>query len=375
MEGYHPPLSPYLAIMRKMVLLSALFFVCTLSARQLKPGFDSNEFRKMFQISAHQADTQWWSKISIPQPAGYNMVCRSAVCGLDNRWDLWLSNDSVAVISIRGTTATNDSWFENLYAGMIPATGVLNMGNDSLFHYKLASDSLAYVHIGWTIGLAAMAPDIVKNINLQYKNGLRDFVLMGHSQGGAIAFLLYSYLYYERGKSIPNDIRIKVYGSGVPKVGNLKFSYDFDFISREGWAYRVVNAADWVPEVPFSIQTVNDLNPGNPFSEYDKRVHLKWPASWIGKHLIRKMNRQAKRAEKRFRKFLGTRAGKLVRRKIPGMPKQKYVKSMAYATCGTTIVLQPDANYWILFPDKGGIFTHHYFGPYYYLFNIYYPVK
>ncbi|HTF05653.1 MAG TPA: lipase family protein, partial [Bacteroidia bacterium] len=343
-------------------------------SRQIKPGFDGNEFRKMFQISAHQIDTPW-TRVKFPFPVGYSMVCRSAICGLDNRWDMWLSSDSVAVISIRGTTGTTESWMENFYAGMIPATGTLNMGNDSLFHYKLAADSTAYVHIGWTIGLASMAPDIVKQVNVQYNNGIRDFIIMGHSQGGAIAFLLYSYLHYQRGVTIPADIRIKVYGSAAPKVGNLKFAYDFDFIARDGWAFRIVNAADWVPEVPFTIQTLSDLNRGNPFTDFDRVRGLSWPAKFIAKRVMRSMNRKAKKAEKRFRKYLAVKTGRFVRRKIPGMPKQKYVHSMAYFTCGTPIILQPDQHYHTLYPDKGGIFTHHYFGPYYYLFNIYYPVK
>lgn len=359
--------------MPRLLYLFCLLAALPLASRELQPGFDGNEFRKMFQVSAHQIDTPW-TKVKFPYPAGYTLVSRSAIGGLDNRWDLWLSNDSVCVISIRGTTGTNDSWLANFYAGMIPATGTLNLG-DTLFNYKLAADSLAYVHIGWTIGLASMAPAIVQQLNEQYRNGIRNFIIMGHSQGGAIGFLLYSYLHYLRGVSVPDDIRIKVYGSGVPKIGNQMFAYDFDFISREGWAHRIVNAADWVPQVPFTVQTINDLSPGNPFAEFDQRVRLKWPAKFIGRHVIRKLNRKAKRAEKRFRKYLAVKTGRIVRRRIPNMPKQEYVKSMSYATCGIPIILQPDQHYHTLFPDKGGIFTHHYFGPYYYLLNIYYPVK
>jgi len=345
-------------------------------ARRLQPGFDGNEFRKMFQISAHQIDTPWVNT-KLPKPGNYVMTYRSPVTGLDNRWDLWVGKDSVAVISVRGTTRSQESWLENLYAGMIPAQGTLNMGNGKLFPYKLAADSGAYVHIGWTIGMASMAPDIVEKINLQYKNGIRDFIIMGHSQGGAIAFLLYSYLHYQMGSGIPADIRIKVYGSAAPKPGNMKFAYDFDFISREGWAYRFINAADWVPECPFTVQTLKDLNPGNPFSDFDQRVKgLKFPTRMIARHVIRKMNRSAKRAERRFRKYLAHKTGKIIRKKIPGMPKQKYVHSMAYFPCGCPIVLQPDDNYFELYPDNGkSIFTHHYFGPYYYLLNTYYPVK
>lgn len=359
--------------MRIFALAAAICLSIVINARQLQPGFDGQEFRKMFQVSAHQTDTPW-VKIKFPYPGGYNMVYRSQVVGLDNRWDMWMSPDSVAVISIRGTTGTNESWLENFYAGMIPAEGTLNMGNGNLFNYKLAEDSAAYVHIGWTIGLASMAPEIVTQMNLQYNKGIRDFIIMGHSQGGAIALLLYSYLHYLPEGSLPNDIRIKVYGSAAPKIGNQKFAYDFDFISRGGWAFRIINSVDWVPEVPFTVQTTNDLSAGNPFAE-PERAGLTGPFRFIANHIINKMNRKAKRAEKRFRKYLAVKTGKLVRKKIPGMPKQEYVKSMAYATCGSPIILVPDTHYYELFPDKGGIFTNHYFGPYYHLLNVYYPVK
>lgn len=359
--------------MRILAVAAAICLSIVINARQLQPGFDSQEFRKMFQVSAHQTDTPW-VKIKFPYPGGYNMVYRSKVGGLDNRWDMWMSPDSVAVVSIRGTTGTNESWLENFYAGMIPAEGTLNMGNGNLFDYKLAEDSLAYVHIGWTIGMASMAPEIVTQMNLQYNKGIRDFIIMGHSQGGAIALLLYSYLHYLPDSTLPNDIRIKVYGSAAPKVGNQKFSYDFDFISRGGWAYRIVNSVDWVPECPFTVQTTDDLSQGNPFSE-PERAGLKGPAKIVANHIVRKMNRKAKQAERRFRKYLAHKTGKFVRKNIPGMPKQEYIKSMAYVSCGSPIILVPDNHYYELYPDKGGIFTNHYFGPYYYLLNIYYPVK
>lgn len=360
-------------MLRKYLLFLLLLAPFAIHARQLQPGFDGNEFRKMFQVSAYQLDTPW-TKIKFPYPAGYNMVYRSLTIGLDNRWDMWMSSDSVGVISIRGTTGTNESWLENFYAGMIPATGTLNMGNGRLFNYKLAADSLAYVHIGWTIGMASIADEVVAQVNMQYKKGIRNFIIMGHSQGGAIGFLLYSYLHYLPESVLPHDIQFKVYGSGVPKPGNQKFAYDFDFISRGGWAFRIVNSIDWVPECPFSVQTITDMSKGNPFAD-PERAGLKGPAKIVANHFIRKMNRKAKQAEKRFRKYLAVKTGKFVRKKIPGMPKQEYVKSMAYATCGSPIILVPDAHYFETYPDKGGIFTNHYFGPYYYLLNVYYPVK
>jgi len=36
--------------------------------------------------------------------------------GLDNQWGLWVLEDKVACISIRGTTTKQVSWLENFYA-------------------------------------------------------------------------------------------------------------------------------------------------------------------------------------------------------------------------------------------------------------------
>ncbi len=360
--------------MRKYLLLFVLLFSFKLFASHLTPGFDGNEFRKLFSVSGYQIDTPW-TKVWLPYPIGYDLIYRSPISALDNRWDLWSRKDSVDVISIRGTTGSFDSWLENFYAGMIPATGRLQMENGKTFDYKLAADSNALVHIGWTVALANLAPDIVAKINEEYKKGVKDFFIMGHSQGGAIGFLLTSYLYYQKGKSIPADITFKTYASGVPRVGDLFYGYDFDFITRGGWAFRVINSADWVPEVPFSIQGLNDLSKGNPFENVGGLVGSNRAAKAEARHVVRKLNRTIRHAQKRFTKYLGRRSGYFVRKKIEGFPKQKYVKSLAYSPCGIPIILVPDENYHKLFPDDGrNVFRHHGFGAYLYLLNLYYPV-
>ncbi|MBI3512302.1 MAG: lipase family protein [Bacteroidetes bacterium] len=366
--------------MRKIVLLlllPLLLISAAAKARHLQPGFDAMEFRKMFSISGYQLDTAKWKNTWMPYPTGYDLAYRSPVSGLDNRWDLWRAKDSVDVISVRGTTAEFDSWLENFYAGMIPAQGKLTLENGKTFDYKLAEDSNAYVHIGWTIGMAELAPDIVEKINSEYKNGVKDFVIVGHSQGGVISFLLTSYLYYEKGKSIPADITFKTYGSAAPKPGNQFYAYDFDFITKGAWAFRVVNSADWVPECPFTIQTLQDLSKGSAFENVDLLLgNAPWPSKPVARRLVHKMNHAAKRARKKFIKYLGKRSGFVVRKKMSAFPKYNYVTSFAYATCGVPIILRPDAHYHELYPDDGkSIFRHHGYGPYLYLLNLDYPVK
>ncbi|GAB4133627.1 MAG: hypothetical protein Fur0041_06010 [Bacteroidia bacterium] len=351
-----------------------LIFLHQFSYARIQPGFNPDELRTLINISVRQGDTPWVN-MRYAYPQGYKMIYRSSVVALDNRWDLWSTPDSGCVISIRGTTSTNESWLENFYAGMIPAIGSLPLANNTTFNYQLAADSNSYIHIGWMIGLAYMAPDIVAKINEQYKNGKREFRIMGHSQGGAIALLLHAYLHFQKGKNIPDDVVLKTYATAAPKPGNQNFAYNFDFITRGGWAFRVVNSADWVAEVPFSIQTLNDIHPLNPFyNALHVKGFLKWPLSSYAKHVIRKMNRAAKRSQKRYKKYLGKKAGKMVRKTIKGMPKHALAPSMHYVACGSPVILYADADYFREFPnDQKKIFRHHWFGPYVYLLNRYYP--
>ena len=81
---------------------------------------------------------------------------------------------------------------------MVPAKGELQLNDSTKFTYTLATDSKAAVHMGWLIGLASLAPDINLKIDSCYKAGIRNFYIMGHSQGGAIAYLLTSYLHYRQ---------------------------------------------------------------------------------------------------------------------------------------------------------------------------------
>lgn len=54
-----------------------------------------------------------------------------------------------------------------------------------------------------------------------------------------------------------------------PKPGNLFYAYDYEFIRRGGWEYRVVNIADWVPNMPITVQTRFDYNENDPFTTVD----------------------------------------------------------------------------------------------------------
>jgi len=369
----HGGMPPFL---RKALILGGvmLWFSSPVMAQsELRPGFDAAEYRELLRVFQAQFGVQWPGgdrspadtvrPSTIGKPEQYSFDYLSAEAGMRNRWALWLRRDHrVAAILLRGTVGDPVSWLENFYAGQAPANGAFQLNDSVRFEYRLAADDRAMVHAGWLIGLASLAPSIVARIKSEYAQGVHAFILFGHSQGAALAFLARSYLYYLQQKgALPADIVFKTYCSAAPKPGNAYYAYDYDFITRGGWGLTVVNAADWVPESPFSLQTMGDLNPVNPFANIDKtlarmsaikRLYIK------GKY--NKLRRRARKAATAFRKVLGNMAGVRVRKALPELQEPVLGPGMNYQRAGTPVVLEPDSAYYRLFPrHTQQVFEHH----------------
>ncbi len=348
-----------------------LGILAPLFAQVLQPGFDKAEYIEMLKISATFGDSAYVA--TFPKPERYNSVYRSPVVGLDNMWDLWISKDKnqpTAVFSLRGTTANSVSWLGNFYAAMVPAKGELDLGENNKFPYELAKKPTAAVHVGWLVSMAILSKDIRPKLDSCYRAGIKDMIIMGHSQGGAIAYLLTAYLYDLQQKGeIPADIRFKTYCSAAPKPGNLYFAYEYEAATQAGWAYNVVNSADWVPEVPLSVQTLDDFNVTNPFVGAKGIIKKqKFPRRVALKYVYNRLSKPSRRAQKNYQKYLGNIAAGLVQKNIAGYTPSDYVNSNNYVRTGNTIVLLADAEYYQKFPDsQEKIFAHHFHPPYLYL--------
>ncbi len=339
-------------------------------AQKLKPYFNREEYKELLYISA-KTNTPDSTVFEIPAPVNFRMIYRSEIIGLDNRWDLWTDkNNTLAVISIRGTTGKTESSLENLYAAMVPAQGKLVLNKTETFQYCLTPNKKAAVHIGWLLGTAFLSKDIIPQIDSLYHSGIKDFLLIGHSQGGAINYLLTAYLYsLQKQGTLPKDIRFKTYCSAAPKPGNLFFSYYYEFITRNGWAVNVVSSADWVPETPISIQTLDDFNETNLFANARNEIKkLKFPKNLILRNVYNKLDKPTKKAQKKYEKYLGKMTLKVIRKKLPDFVPPEYSQSNNYARTGQTIVLFADEHYFELFPNNSSdISLHHNFGAYLYL--------
>jgi Lipase (class 3) len=357
--------------MKFLVIICLVTNIHYCAAQSLKPGFDKNQYAELMKVSAvTTANPKYYD--TMPKPLHFKMLYQSPVIGLDNSWDLWKDENNVAAISIRGTTANGISWLANFYAAMIPATGELQISKDYRFKYQLASSPRAAVHTGWLLCLAYLSKDMMPKIDSLYKTGVKDILIMGHSQGGAIAYLLTSYLYHlQKAGSIPKDIRFKTYCSAGPKPGNLYYAYDYESLTQNGWAYNVVNSADWVPETPMSIQTLNDYNDTNPFTGARDIIRkMGFPKNVVLKWTYNRMDGITKRAVRRYCKNLGTRLGKMIAKNLPGYEPPQYLPTMDYVRTGNYIVLQADEGYYQLYPNSAtNVFVHHIHAPYLYLLN------
>lgn len=360
-----------------LVLLLLLGLPSWLRAQRLRPGFDKAEYLELVRLNAHIADDSLFWR-GIPAPKRFSRLYRSREVGLDNRWELWHDRRGVAVVAIRGTTLNTESWAGNIYAAMLPAKGELKISPTRTFKYQLAEHPRAAVHAGWLLGMAVLADDVLARLDSCYRQGTRDVLITGHSQGGAIAFLLTAHLrqLQEAGR-LPADLQLKTVASASPKPGNQPFAVEYEGHYQgtvAGWSQNVINAADWVPETPLSIQKLDDFNRPNAFAATGSLLKTQpLLKRLVLGYVFGRLEKAPRKAQRRYRRYLGTLLEPRIRRRYqPGFDPGPYAPSNDYARLGPTVVLTPDAGYYQLYPvadsqDLMQVFRHHFFQPYQYL--------
>lgn len=353
--------------MKHILFVSCVLIAQTLLGQILKPGFEKAEYIETLKINykAHIALDKWKEIKTVPDPQEFKFVYRSPVVAFDNIWDLWIHNEKrVALIAVQGSIQTEASFLANLYAAMVPAKGELQLDKDFLFKYKLSDHPNAAVQVGWFVAMAYLSRTIEAKIDSCYKAGIKDFILTGHSQGGGITFMLNAYLEnLKRDNKLPQDIRFKTYCSAGPKPGNLFFAYDYEKMTEGGWAYNAVNTADWVPDVPFSVQTVSDFTSVNPFRGAKAMIKKqKFPANIALKRVYKQLSKPSEKAQRNYEKYLGRMVSRAVKKQIPNFNTPEYFKSNYYVRTGNTIILYADEEYFKLYsnsPDNPNIWQHH----------------
>src|SRR5690606_15807267 len=136
--------------------------------------------------------------------------------------------DSTAIILIRATTTDPKSRLADFLCSMSASNGSFQLRNGHRFEYKLAEHPDAAVHTGLLLGFAHLAYDMKPKIDSLYNNGVRNFIITGHSQGAALSYLVTSWLFYLKKDKIYPNIALKTYSSAPPKPGNVGYANDFN---------------------------------------------------------------------------------------------------------------------------------------------------
>lgn len=339
---------------------------------KLKPGFDAQECEDLLKINAIFQDTTRTASI-LQHTTGYTLLYRTPNVGLDNVADIWLRQDSVVVLAIRGTTTKMESFLEDFYCAMVPAAGTLQLTNEKAFDYKLAEDPKAAVHAGFLIGFGYLAGQLKPKFDELYAKGYRDFMISGHSQGGALCYYFSAWLMYKRKQGEFKGITVKTYASAPPKMGNMYFAYDYDNAHLSMWTFSIVNSADPVPEMPLTTQQLEiDMNEPNPILNLEARFNdLSWLKRWFVKKAFNKMKNSAQKSSEAYQKYLGKYVGDFIHKSLPELQLPNPVKTTYFVRPGVPIVLSANEAYKEKFKNAALYFDHG-IDPYRYLLRQYY---
>jgi len=204
----------------------------------------------------------------LPQPPGWNMIFDSPVIPpFTEKWQLWQNASGAYAIAVRGTVYDPGSILEDLLAALALSSGSVTVGPYRI-DYKFAASPLANVTVGFMLGALLILKDPINGVLAQLAEKVpagSQIYVTGHSQGAAVGTLLRSYLEYAADSPRDKNYSYKTYLYAQPKPGNDHYAYDFENrFSNTGFAFRINNSLDWVPQVPFTIEIPSDINTPNP---------------------------------------------------------------------------------------------------------------
>lgn len=351
--------------MIKLTLVFSLLFCQISFSQKLENGFEMKEYSEMIRLLSKNDEDEKATAFTFPK--NYELIYTSEEVGFDNLWNLWLKDSNKAVIAVRGSTNTTLSWLCNFYATMSPAKGTYTLSNGKKVAYNLAENPKAGVHSGWLIASLYLAEDMVPKLNDIAENGVNQIYLTGHSQGGAITYILLSHLLDLQNKEVLNkNIQFKTYASAVPKPGNLYFAYEFESKTQNGSFYNVINPLDWIPELSFTVQTMDDLSHNNPLTSIDYKIKdLNLVKRLFIKHYVNKIVKPTDKSRNELSDLFKTKIFKIIQEQFPEIKEPQYIESMNYVRTGNHYILKIDKSYLDKYPEVSeNQFQHHMFSAY-----------
>ena len=250
----------------------------------LKAGFQFAEAQFLLELAQHAyAGTPSLSEVvatcgvpAVPDPSK-NWAIRKDLTPtnptlLDNYWQVWQNQSDTTqyAIAVRGTVASAASVLADLLFPLINARFDLKLGRISLPFYLARNEGdsavKAGVHSGFALSLLLMlfTTDHPLFLTLgQLANSGNEVYITGHSQGASIATLLTSLVRHST--LFFKGPAYKTYTFAPAKAGNDHYAYDYARLAGvDGYSWAVTSTQDWVPQAPFTLEWISDLNTPNP---------------------------------------------------------------------------------------------------------------
>jgi len=303
------------------------------SYTQITPGFDKEEARDMIALCNSFTFIDLYNSDERILPPNYKKIYTSGVFGLDNKFQLYEGNNLI-VINLRGSTADMNSWLENIYSSMIPANGVVKI-SEQTYNYSFARDTSAAVHAGYAIGILALSNDMIYHINSFNRQGIFDFIITGHSQGGSLANMLRAYLENLPESTISAKNRFKTYSFAAPMVGNKEFAEEYNTrYCANQTSYNIVNPEDIIPRFPLAYNE-------NYVSENLQKL-LDDPKTFDPKQMLFEglMNRFGN-VISRSVNSLGSSVSNQIQRDLGNVEMPPYKKEINYQKLGNRVEIPP----------------------------------
>ena len=237
--------------MKLLISISLVFLSIPYSFSQLQKGFDPQEAKEMIMICNSYTYLHLYRDDEEMIPIGFSKTYASPSLGMDNAFQIY-THGNVGAINFRGSTANKFSWLANMYSEMLPVEGQIKV-KDILFDYKMGQDTASSIHSGYTLALAFLHQDLLKQIKVLNERGIYDILITGHSQGGALAVLTRAYLANLKPEVLDPKNKFKVYAFAMPMVGNSSFINEYNkAFSIPEMSFGMVNPEDIVPSMPLS---------------------------------------------------------------------------------------------------------------------------
>ena len=228
-----------------------MLFITHNSFSQLQKGFDAQEAKEMIMLCNSYTYLDLYKDDEEIIPIGFSKIYSSPSLGMDNAFQVY-THGNKAAINFRGSTSNKFSWLANMYSEMLPAEGQIKV-KDIVFDYKLGENPGSSIHSGYTLALAFLHQDLLKQIRALNDRGIYDILITGHSQGGALAVMSHAYLANVNPKELDIRNSFKVYAFAMPMVGNSSFVNEYNnAFSIPQMSFGMINPEDLVPTMPLS---------------------------------------------------------------------------------------------------------------------------